>query len=464
MVATIKGELRAKEWLSNLQGGSVNHNKQELIPIPLPTEIPAPPSIDQLPLDVIHSATVEMLLQQIDDLSSRLKVNIRRNSGQEQKILDLKKELERLERNNENLKAQNEIVKEKESLWFRQKEEQNRRMESQNKEMDLLQLRYNELYTTSQQRQKELFHQVVDKNQTIDALQKKLHVFRKIRLRAKDRLRDFLLQTLQAIHTGQAEAQQTMSKNRILKKQFESLSSEILEKEELFKKHLEEIKQLSQKKIDELQLKIQELTQDVEQKQQRHTDLKTENDKIFNELREEQKGRARIASLSRELSELKNENLSDKRKYIDMIKQLEDVRLRDQEKIKNLQSANQNQLLQTQEQKSALEACEQKLLELRKDNQDLEYQLESLQSLWVDAQDKLEKESLKRKTLEKINRELSRDSDSQKVSKSIERAQTAEVEIKAVPVLTQESKVNSRLTEVIASQYNSINKNRQPEI
>lgn len=94
----------------------------KLIPIPLPTEIPAPPSLENLPLDVIHSATVEMLLQQNDDLSSRLKVNIRRNSQQEQQILELKKQIHHLEQSNENLKAQNAIVKEKESIWTRQKE------------------------------------------------------------------------------------------------------------------------------------------------------------------------------------------------------------------------------------------------------------------------------------------------------------------------------------------------------
>ena len=87
-----------------------------LIPIPLPTEIPEPPSLDKLPLDVVHSATVEMLLQQNEDLSARLKVNIRRNSTQEQDILKLRREIHLLDQKIESLKAQNEIVKEKETI------------------------------------------------------------------------------------------------------------------------------------------------------------------------------------------------------------------------------------------------------------------------------------------------------------------------------------------------------------
>ena len=149
-----------------------------------------------------------------------------------------------------------------------------------------------------------------------------------------------------------------------------------------------------------------------------------------------------------------------------MIKKLEEVVQRDQEKIKELTSFNRQQLLQTQEYKTALEACEQKLLEIRKDNQDLESQLESLQNLWIDAQDKLEKEQLKRTTLEKINRELSRDNETQRLQKSIERAQTTEIKEEAPVKQTAktESNINTRLTDVIASQYTSMNKNRQPEL
>ena len=438
----------------------MDQNKTELIPVPLPTEIPTPPSMDQLPLDILHSATVEMLIQQNDDLSSRLKVNIRRNSQQEQKILELKQELINFERRNENLQAQNQIVKEKEHIWTRQKEEQNRKVEATTKEMDLLQLRYNELYTTSKQRQKELYSQVSEKNNIISALEKKILTFHRIRSRAKDRLRTFLLQTAQSIHHKQNASAKVLQQNQMLKYQFEKLSNEVTQQESNFRENLEEIKTLSEKKITELTERISQLNETIKVSDTKFIDLKKETDDLLTQLREEQKGRARISTLSKEVGELKNESLTSKRKYIDIIKQLEQTRSFDLEKINQLKSTNKDTLKQLNEQTSSLKMCEEKLIELSQDNKDLSSQLESLQNLWIEAQNKLEKEQLKRSTLEKINKELSRDKSESKVVKSIERSQPSD---KSQSKETTGS-INSKLTEVYASQYSPITRDRPAEL
>jgi hypothetical protein len=438
----------------------VDQKKSELIPVPLPTEIPEPPSMDQIPLDILHSATVEMLIQQNDDLSSRLKVNIRRNSQQEQKLLELKKEIDTLQRKNENLLAQNEIVKEKEHIWTRQKEAQNRKVESSQKEMELLQLRYNELYTTSKQRQKELYKQITDKNKIIESLQRKLHIFKKVRIKAKDRLRNFLLQAAQSIHQGQSVTTQTMSQNRILKKQFESLSLEITQKEEIFRKHLDDIKNLSQKRIHELEQSVTELQQSIELKDKKYQDLKVEADQLLDDFRVEQKGRAKIAALAREIGELKNENLREKRKYIEIIKKLEQSRSSEAQTLSSSKEENQRLEQLIREQKESLSRCEETILALNKDNNEIESQLENLQTLWMDAQNSLEKEQLKRQTLEKINRELSKKKNDDRVTQSIERSNASDTAPKTQN--SNKNSLNNKLTEVYASQYSSIPK--QPEL
>ena len=450
--------MKAKERLYlTLQGGSVDQNKTELIPVPLPTEIPEPPSLENLPLDVLHSATVEMLIQQNDDLSSRLKVNIRRNSQQEQKILEIKNELNQMERINESLRAQNEIVKEKENIWMRQKEEQARKLETSSKEMDLMELRYNELYTTTKQKQKELHKQIIDKNNIIEALQRKIHIFNSVRIKAKDRLRHFLLQAAQSLHQDRSASTKTMSQNRLLKKQFESLSLDVSQKEEAFREQLETVKDVSQKKINELGQTLVELKESLSLKEASIKDLQKDITRLEHELTEEKKGRARISALSRELGENKNEKLSDKRKYLEIIKKLEEARQLEKEKMDILETQKGQATRTVESQKEAIEACETKILELRNDNQDLSVQLSKIQELWMDSQDKLEKAELKRKTLEKINRELSREEKSQKVQKAIERSHEVQT-----PESQTDRDINNKITEVYATQYSSMN--RSPEL
>src|SRR4051812_21731739 len=69
---------------------------QEYIPVPLPTQVPTPPNLSQLPSEVLHSGTVETLIAHNEDLIARLKVNLRRNALLEQQILGLEKQINEL--------------------------------------------------------------------------------------------------------------------------------------------------------------------------------------------------------------------------------------------------------------------------------------------------------------------------------------------------------------------------------
>ncbi|MEM7647514.1 MAG: hypothetical protein AAF203_11430, partial [Pseudomonadota bacterium] len=91
--------------------------------------------------------------------------------------------------------------------------------------------------------------------------------------------------------------------------------------------------------------------------------------------------------------------------------------------------------------------CEQKILDLSKDNKDLSYQLEALQKLWVETQEKLEKETSRTKSLERINRELAKQGHDEKIEKSIKISQ-----VDSPP----EQAIKERLNQVYAQQYTPI--------
>ena len=95
-----------------------------------------------------------------------------------------------------------------------------------------------------------------------------------------------------------------------------------------------------------------------------------------------------------------------------------------------------------------LDVCEVKLIELSKDNKEISHQLESLQKLWIQAQDKLEKEELRREGLEKINRELSKEYSEDRSQRAIKVSTTTPEKPKS-----QGRPSKNKVSEVYASQY-----------
>lgn len=81
--------------------------------IPLPNQIPPAPKLDELPSRVLHTATVETLIDYSEDLASRLKVHLRRGTQLEQQIFDLETQIADSERMRAAMQAQIEILREK---------------------------------------------------------------------------------------------------------------------------------------------------------------------------------------------------------------------------------------------------------------------------------------------------------------------------------------------------------------
>ena len=124
---------------------SKDSNQIEPVPVPLPTEIPEPPNLSQLPQDILHSGTVETLIGQNDDLMARLKVTLRRQSILEQDILNLKKQQREIEKYCDNLENQNQILKEKDQQASKRQIQIEDKFLTVQEDLQLYEIRYAEL-------------------------------------------------------------------------------------------------------------------------------------------------------------------------------------------------------------------------------------------------------------------------------------------------------------------------------
>ncbi len=79
--------------------------------VALPNEVPPAPRLTDVPALIMHTATVETLIYHADDLSSRLKVHIRRNGQLEGQIVELEDQVYQSELMRQTLIAQIEILR-----------------------------------------------------------------------------------------------------------------------------------------------------------------------------------------------------------------------------------------------------------------------------------------------------------------------------------------------------------------
>ena len=478
----------------------MDQNEHKLIPIPLPTEIPEPPSLDKLPLDVVHSATVEMLIQQNEDLSARLKVNIRRNSVQEQEMLKLQKEVADLKRRNDNLRAQNEIVQEKQSLWQAQKEEKNRQYATMLEEQKLMELRYNELYTTSQYRTKELQDKVLEKSQRLskeetshkeamekvceihrdqkDLLQRKLRISQAIREKGKDRFREFLIATAEASRAQLELARKLQGENGLLRRGVKDSQSEFTKREQFLKDKIFELSELSKSHIRNLEKRLKDcekeirlrdermaniesihqdnMAQELELEREKQRELEIRIEELKSQIANEGHSRAQVQKLSDEIVSIRNEKIEAQREQESEKEELsiENIRLKDLNQ--RLRNDNSSLSVQLHEHKKILESCEKKLIDISRDNEQLEKELGNLKTLWVDIQDKYEKELVKVQSLTKLNRQLSENIFDKKAAKNIEAAAAIEKTPASTETKSDTSnteRIDRKISEIFASQF-----------
>lgn len=403
------------------------------VPVPLPSEIPFPPDLSQLPTEVLHAGTVEMLIQQNEDLVSRLRVNLRRTARYEQEIFSLKSNLQELE----NIKAQNEIFKEKDVIWQNKKKDLEETIDSLKSEISHLNLKYSELYDSTQTQISELEHQkqLIEKN-----LSATTHELSVKATAHKSELEKIFRDSSSSLNSKITEVtekyENLISQNN---KKIEVLKAIIKKAKYRFKVYNEDYKQVKKSsiksqddvqllrtKIEDLCLHIQRQENDgrkiqaqlVESYEERINSFESalknaktqilENGDVITDLQN------KLESLNKKHSQATNDKINLENRSINFQREQESKVMKLQEEINILQQELSKQkalskslAIELESKNDTINKSEAHIYDLKKDTHGLEEQLDALRIAWSDTQKKFEQEKLKSESLVKINQNLS---------------------------------------------------------
>jgi len=339
--------------------------KSEFVQVALPFQVPEPPDLSKVPLSVIHSATVETLISQTEDLSARLKVQIRRNAVLERRALELEEKTKDIEKSMLTMQEQLEVFKEKDSTHADKVRDLQTAVETHKKDLELLEMRYSQLSNLSQRREEEASITATDLKNKITELEKLLPL--------------------------ENENFKLGEENNYLKGKLEELVSYLQKKEEEAK-----------------ELRAQIATQ---------REGLTSQDQLIQTLKKQVEYHHKAAE---RVAELENVVIHKDREHDQKTAQITNELMGLRQEIKNHQMMSRGLNSEKGQLEAQLRTCEETITGLSKDNSELERQIENLQNLWYKLQAEYEKEKTKTAALTKLNRELSVELQRSKSSPSYE--------------------------------------------
>ncbi len=346
---------------------------------PLPTEIPLPPDLRDLPPQILHSGAVETLIGQNEDLMSRLKVSLRRNSTLEQQILDLDKKNSELKSLNASLRSQNQIYHEKDRLVRDKSGYLEERFERMRDELQLSQIRLNEFEKASKSKIRDLESQVDRFVRYRARIKKYVHSAlerAKFELH-KERTKNSLLQD--SFNLSQSQLSEWQSRFNDLEKRFNNLETNTHHDQARLIEHYEAA-------IKDLQngLKTAKL------------EAYLNKDKAL-----------RVDELQKMRNESENRNIILERRISELeMKASERIALLESE-VKRLLTQLQLSTHDAQKNEREAKRHSQEILEIQREKNQIEMQLMSLQDLLNEKIKNSDTERLQIESLQRLNRELS---------------------------------------------------------
>jgi chromosome segregation ATPase len=358
------------------------HDPNEIRQIKTPDQMPERIDVAGLPENILRSNVIESLISQNDDLMSRLSVTLRRVALLEEKISDSRTESAQFRSRYDNLKDQVLVLKEQSRIL----NERNRRTEELTKKDDgalselkenirVLEIRYAELYSTSQEKQLRLEQE----NQKFSGA---ISRYKKYRKNIRLALTSFRKE-LQQLRTHRAGQEQTLQD---LRANISETTSYITEQSKEHKAQLAELTKAYEVEIRNLRTEIENLieanknltTRSQDYEQLFNEKIRIENDLVIARRREEETQLQQAVEIS------------------DIQKTLARHRNDAKELALELSTSTQN-----------LAAQIEKVEALEKDKNALSEQVETLQLLWRDQQTQIERVTEQKTSLQMLNQELS---------------------------------------------------------
>lgn len=326
--------------------------------IPIPTELPAPPNLNDLPLQILHAGTVETLIGQNDDLMARLRVNIRRNSSLEQLILAHEKTQAQLMNQNASLMSQLQLLEEKEIIQRDKLLFSENNLTTLKDEVEFLNAKANAN---------------IDTNEHLTKNKKKSDRF--IR-----RIQKWVGPLVKKLRAENKKQQQDLLKKEALLSDFRARLIEA-----------SNASQALERQYNRNQAKL------VEAHESQLTEIKAKLDRIILESKSYREKADRLDQLTASEVEARNKIVTLERQLESITKDSETHR-RDGKIL-----TAQNSSLKTDVQEFTA-----KFNEAENSRQLLTDQYESLKAVWTETQKKLESAKLQQETLNRLNQELSR--------------------------------------------------------
>jgi chromosome segregation ATPase len=368
---------------SGLQGMDFDDTEDfEVAKIPVPSELPKAFDFRSLPGEVTKSSAVEALIQQNDDLMSRLSVALRRISDLEEDLLSERQDGLQYRGKYENLRDQVLVLKEKIRLLTERKENEEAETQGFKEQIQLLEIRYAELYQASQRKEARLSEQLSLSQKNLGRLQRFQRRFR------------------QAAQSLKATAKNLSTENARLERRLEGNETLIAD----IRRNLTDSTDYIRTQKNTHESEILRLTETFEAK------LHTKEETLQKLMAEVQILESRRDEFERTLEK----NVELENALVLKERQFEDYRLQSSTDLTDAQKTLARYRNESKELALQLETAQREKLEksaeaagLKEENFRLTEQVENLQVLWKDQNLQIEKLDGRHSALQKLNQELS---------------------------------------------------------
>jgi hypothetical protein len=344
---------------------------------PIPSEIPVQKSMEDYPVNLQKSSAIESLIQQNEDLLSRLSVNIRRYAQSEDRFKKVEEDKGRLVEQISHLKDQILIYRQKDALVLKRNEKSNEEFSRVKSKLQIAETQFAELNSDSQGRRKHLKSELLK----MQLQQKRLNKYAKklSQIAKKLRLENSKNKSKLSI---EVENKKTAHKNLL------NATDHIQEKDKNHKSLLEKITDNYEFEIKQLKEKVK-----IQTKENTHLQSKLEDLEMSFEQNIELKNRLVVIERA-----AKEHKLSAQKDVNEIQKEL--AYFRQDAKSKAIELKNSK--AEVNSQKTQFDSIDD-------ENKKLKDQVESLQILWKDSQVELEKKYTQIESLQALNQKMSSD-------------------------------------------------------
>lgn len=366
--------------------GAIEEVKGKMSHVPLPNQLPSSPRSATFADQFKKSGAIDSLIQQNEDLMARLTVAIRRHSLLEEKVEKFETTLQQLREHNDILADQLLVYREKDRLQGDHRRASEKQIQELQEQVSLLEIQYAEFYASSREKQQQL-------TSNLDKASRILARYRTYRTRIQ--------------RLGRHKRSQIRQQISLLEKDNFQLS-EKLQAESLM---LQDVRKKLGEAVDHIQRQGT-----IAESNQRQL-VNNYEDQLTHFQEQLKEGNNRIAQLESQLSDqeelfqnkvsLENELVAKTRSFSESQNHFESELSRIQTECSEFRREAKQNHLEVGRLNAELESHKLQNSQLSEKNKTLEDQVESLQCLWRDTHLKLEQQTEKYHSLQKLNQQLS---------------------------------------------------------